>query len=151
MNKLIAACLFLAAFQAILIYGDAAENKQNNRLIPIETTLFVNGRVNNIMLIITDNKNQQYKITIKSGDQYECHHKSQQLKKVVCYEIQAANTTLTQNDLNSYAAFVFNADQKLEKYHFINIKHKDAALNKARDLKNETLFTEISEQTVYNP
>jgi len=150
MNKLIAACLFLAAFQAILIYGNT-ENKQNNRLIPIETTLLVNGRVNTIMLIITDNKNQQYQVYIRSGDQYECHHKPQQLKKITCYEILAANTTLTQNDLNTYAAFVFNADQKLEKYNFIAIKDKDMALNRARNLKNETLFTEISEQTVYKP
>ncbi len=127
--------------------ADAAKAK----LIPFKTTLFVNGRVNNILLVITDEKNKQFQINIRAGSHYECGHKAQSLKKVVCHEISAPSTTLSQADLNTYAAFVFNTDQKLEKYHFISIKQKNVALKHARESKNETLFHEISDQPIYHP
>lgn len=125
--------------------------KVTPKAVPSKTTLFVNGRINSILLVITNDKNQQFKITIRGGSQYECHHAAQSLKKIVCYEMLTPNTTLSQSDLNTYLAFVFNTDQKLEKYHFINIKQKHAALKRANALKNETLFHEISEQNIYYP
>ena len=125
--------------------------KTTPKTVPSKTTLFVNGRVNSILLVITNDKNQQFKVTIKAGGQYECGHAAQSLKKIVCYEMLTPNTTLSQSDLNTYLAFVFNTDQKLEKYHFINIKQKHAALKRASALKNETLFHEISEQNIYYP
>jgi hypothetical protein len=127
--------------------ADAAKAK----LIPFKTTLFVNGRVNNILLVITDDKNKQFKIHIKAGTHYSCGHKAQSLKKAVCYEINTTNTTLSQADLNAYSVFVFNTDQKLEKYNFISIKEKNIALKHARMTKNEKLFHEISDQPIYNP
>ena len=128
-----------------------AATKAIIKQLPSKTTLFVNGRVNNILLVITDDKNKQFKIYVKAGTHYECGHKAQSLKKVVCYEIHTPNTTLSQADLNNYSAFVFNTDQKLEKHHFISIKQKNHALKHARETHNKTLFDEISEQTIYNP
>ena len=123
--------------------------KAASKYTPSKTTLFVNGRVNTIILVITNDKNQQFKIIVKAGMHYECTHKPQSLKKVVCYEIATPNTTLSQSDLKTYSAFVFNTDQKLEKYNFITIQHKHGALKRASETKNETLFNEISDQNVY--
>lgn len=145
--------IILNVFQVASIYGSSdtkSEVKANSKLIPIEESFFVNGRVNDILLIITDHKNNQFQRIIKSGDNYGCTHKPLELKKVVCYEKLAVNTTLSKTDLDTYAVFLFNTD-KVEKYHFINIRQKNEALNRARDLKNEALFNEISDQTIYNP
>lgn len=117
--------------------------------IPLKTTLFVNGRVNQILLVITDEKNKQSKITIKAGMHYSLSHKPQSIKKVVCYELQAPNTNLSQTDLNNYTVFVFNADQKLEKYHFISVLQKTHAIKRARKAKDEKLALEIEEQNIY--
>jgi hypothetical protein len=130
-----------------------AKNKPelDSKIAPFKTTLFVNGRVNSILLVITNDKNKQFKISIKAGTHYTCGHKPQTLKKVVCYEINAPNITLSQADLNAYAAFVFNTDQKTEKYNFISVQQKSLALKRARNNKNEALFHEIGEQSIYNP
>lgn len=139
--------ILLLGLQVLSIY---AGQETKTKTIPIEKTLFVNGRVNDVLLVVTDHKNKQFQVPIKIGAQYGCIHKPLELKKVVCYEKLAVNTTLSKTDLDMYAVFVFNAE-KLEKFNFINIRQKEAALKLARSLKNETLFNEISEQTVYNP
>lgn len=136
------------------VVKEKKENKDTKAVsknVPFKTTLFVNGRVNDVLLIITDQKNKSHSISIKAGSQYSCGHPVQYLKKVVCYEISAPNTTLSQADLNTYAVFVFNTDQKLEKYHFINIQQKNASLKQAQESRNETLFLEVCEHNIYNP
>ncbi|MDP3788607.1 MAG: hypothetical protein Q8Q60_04830 [Candidatus Chromulinivorax sp.] len=137
--------------KAIAAADKKALEDKKAKLNPIKTTLFVNGRVNDIVLVITDDKNKQFKIQIKAGMHYSCGHKPQALKKVVCHEINTPSVTLSQSDLNGHSVFVFNTDQKLEKYNFITIQQKNLALKHARESKNETLFHEISDQPVYHP
>lgn len=130
---------------------ETKEIKAVSKNLPFKTTLFVNGRVNDILLVITDQKNKSHSISIKAGSHYSCGHPAQYLKKVMCYEISAPNTTLNQADLNTYSVFVFNTDQKLEKYHFINIQQKNNSLKQARESRNEALFLEVCEHNIYNP
>ena len=137
--------IFIAilTIQTILIYADP-DVKTKPTALPIKSTLFVNGRFNKIELIFTDHKNKQFSKHIQPGNDYEYHHEPLHIKKVVCREKLAANTTLSSTDLQTYAAFAFNVD-KVEKYHFINVRQQEAALKWVRnnDYKNETLLNEI--------
>ena len=142
----------ILTIQTILIYADSdlkANSQAKPTILPIKKTLFVNGRFNEIELIITNQNNKQHVKYITPGNIYEYHDGA---KKVVCCEKFTTNITLTPADLQTYTAFVFNAD-KLEKYHFINIRGKDRALQYVRDNdpKNETLLNELSSQSIYNP
>lgn len=130
--------------------SNISEGKKKLPVIAITKTLFVNGRFNEIDVIVTDAKDKQFKFMIKSGQEKEMYHQPKGLKKVVCSEALAANTTLNQADLDTYSAFVFNSD-KVEKYHFINIAQQTAALNIARTMKKNDLFLEIGQQTLYHP
>lgn len=127
------------------------ESKPASKFFPIIQTKFVNGRVNDVVLVLTLSNNTLRTKIIKMGHHYTYNHeKPNQIKKVVCHEIFAQPSNLSQSDLTSYAAFVFNTDQKLEKYNFITNQEKDLALKRARDSKNEPLLSEIREQTVYH-
>jgi len=129
------------------------EKKQKSNKIPVETTIFVNGRVNPIKLIITNHKNQHFVINLGMGKHFTYHnrHLPDHLQKVICSEAHSADVTLSKADLETYAVFLFNETQKTEKFHFINSHHESMALKRARDHHNQTLFDEISQQTVYNP
>lgn len=133
-------------FQAI----SADETQSKPKDTPRYKTMFVNGRVNPIQLTITDSKNKDSYISIRAGREHTFTHHPQQLKKVICSEKLAPKVTLSQADLNTYAAFVFSI-ARLEKFHFISIQQKEKALKFARDTKNKALFDEISQQTIYNP
>jgi hypothetical protein len=150
MKIIIKLLIFLICLQTISISA-STETKISQRITPIETTIFVNGRVNPVWLTITDNKNKTFQININAGGKHTLNHKPQEIKKVVCSERFATNVTLSQTDLNNYAVFVFNVDQKTDKYNFINIEQKSAALKKARETGSESIFNEISELTIYNP
>ena len=121
--------------------------KQN---MPLKAILFVNSRVNNIMLVLTTDKNKQIAIPINMGGHY-VYYSHLPLSKVVCHEKSTPKTTLTKKDLESYTTFVFNDDQKTDKYHHISIKHKNQALKHARQSKDITLFNDVCEETIYNP
>ena len=144
MKKIIITLLISINFQVML--SDETQTKN----VPIYKTIFVNGRVNPIQLTVTDSKNNDSFISVKAGREHTLMHQPQQLKKAVCFEKLAPRVTLSQMDLLTYAAFVFNA-VRLEKYHFISIQQKETALKRARDTRNKPLFDEISEQTIYNP
>jgi len=146
MKKIIMALLLATNLQ--VTSSDNAQSKPQG--IPIYKTIFVNGRVNPVQLIITDSKNKDSYLSVGAGREHAFTHQSQQLKKVICSEKLAPKVTLSQTDLNTYAAFVFNI-ARLEKYHFISEQQKVAALKHARDTKNKSLFDEISEKTIYNP
>jgi len=115
----------------------------------ITNTLLVNTRMSEIWVIITDSKNNQYQIKVRSGEKYNIPHKPQELKKIVCYENNEQNTTLSQNDLNTYGAFVLNADGKTDKYHFISAKEKNYALRQAHENRNHILHNKIIDMTAY--
>ncbi len=152
--KIMKLWIFLMSLATISIhvYPDTKPDAIKTKHLPIKTTLFFNGRANTIHLVITDDKNKQIPMDIQAGSDGQYHHKPLNLKKIVCREIQAANTTINKADLDIYAVFAFNFD-KVEKYHFINIHQQDTALDWVRkhEPKNEALFNEISGQSVYNP
>ncbi len=129
------------------------EKKINSNKIPIATTIFVNGRVNPITLIIIDHKNKHFTINLAAGKHfnYQNKHLPDHLQKVTCSDIHSPTVTLSKADLDTYAVFLFNENQKTEKFHFINGHQEAIALKYARDTRNKALFDEISAQTVYNP
>ena len=57
---------------------------------------------------------------------------------------------ISESDLNTYEVFVFNTDQKTEKFHYKTMRHKEMALQKARTLQDTKIFEDISDQSVYN-
>jgi len=116
---------------------------------PIVEKLFVNGRINPIILVITDLKNNVSQLTIPCGQRRNIFHEEKQLKQVVCHEKYSSPLTLTTSHLNTYAAFVFNTDGKLERYHFINVKDKNRALDQARWNQDVQAFNKVDEQTIY--
>lgn len=126
--------------------------------IEIKETWFVNCSMSNMHLIITDTKNKQHSMQLPcDGHPHKYRHHAQSLKKAVCYEkatsqkVDTVTIPLSQSDLNTYEVFVFNWDQKVEKYKYKSIKEKNVALKYARMTKNEKLFHEISDQPIYNP
>lgn len=117
----------------------------------IKTIIFANCRVNEIMLVITDNKNKQSQVTIKMGHELTYHHEAGSIQKVVCYEKLTPNTTVNKSDLDNHSVIVFNDNQHTEKYHFITIAHQTAALKHARMTKDTDAFDKIGTQTIYRP
>ena len=129
------------------------EKKIKSNKFPVATTIFVNGRVNPITLLIIDHKNKHFTINLTAGKHFTYHNKHlpDHLQKVTCSDIHSPTVTLSKADLDTYAVFLFNEIQKTEKFHFINGHQEAIALKLARDSGNKTLFDEISVQTVYNP
>jgi len=151
-------CLIALSTHAIFGYTitrTKAEPKLSESYIAIEKTLFDNCRNNPIELLIVDNKNNVHSKIIRIGDTYTFHHKHGSLKKVTIYEqrydLNIEIGAISQSDLKTYQAFIFNIDGKIEKFNFLDIHYKDKALKKAHDLGNTAAWSEISEQTVYNP
>ncbi len=128
-------------------------DKPKSNKIPVETTVFANGRVNPISLIVTEPNNKQFVINLRTGHHFTYHNKNipNHLQKVVCSDPYSSNVTLSKADLNTYAAFLFNENQKTEKYHYISSQEQTMALKKARDAHNQKRFDEIAQQTIYNP
>jgi|GEM_PF-2052204 len=130
----------------------ASKKASDKKIIPEkyrERKIFVNGRVNPIMLVITKMNGKKEHLSILGGQRREYVHESKQLKQVVCNEIHAKPTTLPQSKLNTFAVFIFNTDNRLENYHFVNKKDKQIALNKVRNSRNSEKFNEVEEKTIY--
>lgn len=156
--------IFIISLLAIILYDSCfatpitifEKNVEIDRKIsknlPIRTTFFVNGKINDILIKITYGKNLVKEAMIKMGNKFTYHHKEKDLKKVSCFNTiyNEKPVTITESDLNTYSVFVFNAD-KIEKYHFIDTQHKERALKIARHPYNEKLYHEIEEMTLYQP
>lgn len=135
----------------VTIFEEPALEKKTSRLIPVTSTMFVNGRVNEITITVTDNKNKTFYITIYPGQFYAYDHPAKSIKKCICSEPNEKNMTISESDLNNYEVFVFNTDQKTEKYYLKNIHSKQECLQKARDFNNIDAFYMIDEQNIYYP
>ena len=133
-----------------LIQQKPAKTEKPKNVLPLKKTLFVNARVNEIIIVITNHKNKQFQVSIKMGDHYTYHHNYPPLK-IVCHEKLTPKTSLTKADLETYAAFVFNDNQKTDKYHYISIHEKNKALKRARQSGDISLFNDVCEETIYNP
>jgi hypothetical protein len=118
-------------------------------LIPIQKAIFHNARVNEIILIITNHKNKQFSIPVKMGQHYTYFYTYPAIK-VVCHEKLTPPTPLSKTDLLTYTAFVFNDNQKTDKYHHISIHEKNKALKLARQSGDISLFNDVCEETIYN-
>jgi len=118
-------------------------------LIHIQETVFVNSRVNNIVLKIIDKKNKEYLFSIHMGTEFTIHHEPESLKQAICLEPGVPETITSQADLKTYSVFVYNTDQKTEKYNFITIQQKINFLQMVRKLKEDELFQEIDNLTIY--
>lgn len=135
----------------ITIFENASDHdKKIVKIAPIRTTFFINNKVNDIIIKITYGKNQVKEALIKMGHKFTYHHKEKDLKKVYCTNSihNEKGTTITESDLHNYAVFVFNTD-KIEKFHFIDLKHKEIALKHARNPYNKKLYNEIEEMSIY--
>lgn len=156
--------IFIISLLAIIIYDSCFATpitifetytdsyKKYSKALPIRTTFFVNGKINDILIKITYGKNQVKEAIIKMGHKFTYHHKEKDLKKVSCFNTihNEKPITITESDLNTYSVFVFNAD-KVEKYHFFDMQHKERALKQAQYPYNEKLYNEIEEMTLYQP
>ncbi len=129
-----------------------SSDKSDKKTISVksrERKVFVNGRVNPIMLVITKMNGKKEYLSILGGQRREYIHESKQLKQVVCNEIHTKPTTLPQAKLDTFAVFIFNTDNRLENYHFVNKKDKQIALDKVRNSRNSEKFNEVEEKTIY--
>ena len=98
-----------------------------------ERKVFINGRDGQITFIVTDKNNIQHVYTMPIGTKKIIDHVPQHIKKVVCCDkYQDKDIPLSLNNLNTYSVFVFTHDNKVEQYHFIDIKQKTDALNRAK-------------------
>ncbi|MGZ6250531.1 MAG: hypothetical protein ACXWL2_00730 [Candidatus Chromulinivorax sp.] len=151
--------LFLWLFTSATAFGVVPLSTKNSAnktqatikskyLIPITKTIFFNFRCNEIKLIITTSSNKNIIVVIKPGMSYSFYHANEELKKVTYSEKNVGEGNLSKTDLDTYAVFGFNYD-KIEKYNFIDINQKNIALQKAHEMKNEALFYEIENQTIY--
>jgi hypothetical protein len=118
-------------------------------IAPLQKTIFTNARVNEIILVITNHKNKQFQIPIKMGHSYTYYYTRPAIK-IICHEKLTPKTTLNKADLETYTAFIFNDNQKTDKYHHISIHDKNKALKHARLSGDIGLFNDVCEETIYN-
>ena len=126
--------------------ADAKKNKDGNLLA--KRAIFMNSRVNDIILVIADHKNNSHTLPIKMGQRQEIQY-YQTPTKAICYEKLTPKTALTKSDFETYTAFVFNDQQKTDKYHFFNLYEKSKALDQARKAKNLERVREVSDQITF--
>ncbi len=136
------------ALEPVIKVEQSKKNEKTAKPSPYKKIVFFNARVNDIALVITNNKNQQILIPIKMGRQYTYSYNIP-MTKIICYEKLSPKTTLTKSDLETYTAFVFNDNQKTDKYHHISIHEKNKALQRARISGDISLFNDICEETIY--
>lgn len=125
---------------------DTKKNKDGNLLA--KRAIFMNSRVNDIILVIADHKNNSHTLPIKMGQRQEIQYYNTPTK-AICYEKLTPKTALTKSDFETYTAFVFNDQQKTDKFHFFNLYEKSKALDQARKAKNLEKFQEISDQVTF--
>lgn len=136
------------ALDPLIKVEKSKKNEKAAKPNPCKKIIFFNARVNDIKLVITNNKNQQILIPIKMGCQHTYYYNIP-MTKIICHEKLSPKTTLTKLDLETYTAFVFNDNQKTDKYHHNSIHEKNKALQRARVSGDISLFNDICEETIY--
>lgn len=145
---------------------NVTKNSSAKKLLRSERKLFINGQDSPISIIVTDKDNKLHHYTIPAGITKSIDHVPLHIKKIVCKgNYQYKDISITGSALNSYSVFIFTIDNKLEQMHFIDIKQKTEALNRAKNAlrhaqiavqrdksvieKLAKKFEEIQEQTIY--
>jgi hypothetical protein len=136
------------ALEPVIKTEKSKKNEKAAKSNPCKKIFFFNARVNDIALVITNTKNQQVLIPIKMGCQHTYYYNIP-MTKIICHEKSSPKTTLTKSDLETYTSFVFNDNQKTDKYHHNSIHEKNKALQRARVSGDISLFNDICEETIY--
>ena len=118
-------------------------------VFPIQETWFKNGRFNKIFVIITHKNKETTWYPLSPGQIQKIVHAPDDFKKVVISETNQTNINFSGSDLKTYAVFVCNPENKVEKFHFIDKNQKRIAKKYADDTKNYPLQEEVSEMTLY--
>jgi hypothetical protein len=118
-------------------------------IFPIQETWFKNGRFNKIFVIITHKNKETTWYPLSPGQIQKISHSPDDFKKVVISETNQTNINFSGSDLKTYAVFVCNPENKIEKFHFIDKNQKRIAKKYAQDTNNVLLEEEIGEMTLY--
>ncbi len=118
-------------------------------IFPIQETWIKNSRFAKIYVIITHKNKETTWYALAPGHIQKIPHTSDDFKKIVISQTHQTNITLSASDLKTYAVFICNPDNKVEKYHFIDKHQKRTAKKYADDTKNILLQEEVGDMSIY--
>jgi len=108
-----------------------------------EKKLFINGQDNPLSIIVTDKDNKQHFFTIPAGTQKLVYLIPFYIKKIVCKgNYENKDIAITGSDLLTHSVFMLNLENKVEKFHCIDIKQKIKILGQAKKAIQQAKFTQ---------